>query len=657
MIKSSKLKSSKKTPRNIYQPNSRVSDMVKNIFCDKKDLVNESDVEQFFVIRLLKKLGFKDKDIKTKKSIEELTIGRGSRKEKYKPDYVLFIKKKPKIVIDAKEPNEKIDDYLYQTSGYSLSLNQKFDNENPIEYFILTNGLILKLFKWDKEKPILTLKFEDFIEDNSEYIKLLQIISYDSFKEKVEIDLEKFDFFRPEIKELEGIFRACHNLIWKKEKIKPTEAFYEFSKLFFVKLYYDRKMHDLMKERKPKKEDFIFSVSWIEKTEKEESHPFDTILFKNLRELMENEIKEKQRRRIFEKNERLNLKPSTTKEVVRLLENYDLFGIDEDLNGRMFETFLNATVRGKDLGQFFTPRSVVKFMTELADIKVSKDKIDNILDGLCGSGGFLIEAMAKMFNKVIKNNSLTTSEKEKLKDWIVKEKLWGTDANKNISRIARMNMYLHGDGSNRIFWLPDFLDKKVSIEKGINPELREDAEEFKRITVDENFKFDIVLSNPPFSMKYETKNKEEKKILEEYDIAYVDGRENSNKIKSSLKSNVLSIERYKDLLKPNGKLITIIDESVLNADTESKYRDFIKKHFIIKAVISLPRNTFINAETGVKTSILYLVKRGKEKEEQPDIFMAISENVGHTDSGKPCPDKNDLNKILEAFRRFENGEL
>ena len=46
------------------------------------------------------------------------------------------------------------------------------------------------------------------------------------------------------------------------------------------------------------------------------------------------------------------MKPSTILEVVRQLEHFDLHGIDEDLNGRMFETFLNATVRGKELGSF-----------------------------------------------------------------------------------------------------------------------------------------------------------------------------------------------------------------------------------------------------------------------------------------------------------------
>lgn len=627
---------------------------MKNKYCEKKELVDESDVEQFFIIRLLSDLGFKDKDIKTKKSISDLLVGKGSKKESHKPDYVCFVRGKPRIVIDAKDPKENIDNFIYQTSGYSLSLNQKYSDENPVMYFILTNGIIFKLFEWDNEIPILCLNFEDFIEDNSKFNKLKDLISYLSFsKDKIKLHTEGFEFIRPETKELEGIFRACHNLIWKKEKIKPTEAFFEFSKLFFVKLYYDRKIHKIQAERQPEPKDFIFSVEWIASQEKWEKHPFDSILFKNLRNEMENEIEKKNKKRIFEKNEKLNLKPSTIKEVVRLLEHYDLFGVEEDLNGRMFETFLNATVRGKDLGQFFTPRNVVKFMVKLADIKVTKEHIDTVLDGLCGSGGFLIEAMAVMFDKINNKTSITNIEKEKLRLKVVTENIWGVDANKNISRVARMNMFLHGDGSNRIFWLPDFLDKNMEIEEGIDEELRDEAKEFKDI-INKGYQFDIVLTNPPFSMRYEVSKHDEKKILEDYDISYKFGKSNSKQLKSSLKSNVLSIERYRDLLKPHGKLITVIDESVLNADGEKDYREFIRRFFIIKAVISLPRNTFVNADTGVKTSILYLIKKEKEDEKQPDIFMAIADNVGHSDSGKPTPQLNELNKIIEEFNKFDN---
>ncbi|MBR9704221.1 N-6 DNA methylase [Candidatus Pacearchaeota archaeon] len=631
---------------------------MKNLFCNEKDLVNESAVEQFFIIRLLKYLGYKDKDIKTKNSIQSLSVGKGSKKELHKPDYVCMTLKKPRIVIDAKDPKENVDKYLYQTSGYSLALNQKYQKENPINYFILTNGIVFKLFEWDKEKPILTLSFKDFYEKNTKLKKLIEIISYDKLRENSSQSSisEEFEFIRPETRELEGIFKACHNLIWKKEKVKPTEAFFEFSKIFFVKLYYDREIHLLIKSGKvPHKKDFVFSVDWINEQLKWEVNPLDTILFKNLRNDMEKEIEKKRKKRIFKKDEKISLKPSTIKQVVELLEHLDLYGIDEDLNGRMFETFLNATVRGKDLGQFFTPRAVTKFMVKMADIKVTRNKIDRVLDGLCGSGGFLIEAMAVMFDKTTKLGSLSNVEKEKLKNEISTKKIWGADANLNISRIARMNMYLHGDGSNMIFWLPDFMDKNVEVEAGIDRELREEAEEFKKRTIEDRLQFDLVLTNPPFSMKYEKKKSDEKKILEEYEIAYKIGKENSKELRSSLKSNVLSIERYLDLLKPHGKLITVIDESVLNTDSEKDFRDFIKKNFLIKAVISLPRNTFVNQETNVKTSILYLVKKENKLEEQPDVFMSIVNNVGHTDAGKPKPELNELPEILKKFKEFENG--
>jgi len=122
-----------------------------------------------------------------------------------------------------------------------------------------------------------------------------------------------------------------------------------------------------------------------------------------------------------------------------------------------------------------------------------------------------------------------------------------------------------------------------------------------------------------------------------------------------LKSNVMFIERYCDFLEKGGKLLTVIDESVLNADQEKCFRQYILNNFIVKAVISLPRNTFTNADTGTKTSILYLRKKSSVDEEQPPIFMAISENVGHSDSGKPEPDKCDLWDILKEYKKFEDG--
>lgn len=632
--------------------------MAKNIFGDSKNLNNESAVEQFFVIRLLNFLGYKDSNIKTKTSIKELIIGRGSSKEKYKPDHVIILKGKPRIVTEVKSPEESLNEWIYQPSGYCLSLNQQDSKEDPVRYFILTNGNIFNLFEWNNAKPLLSLKFTDFEHGNAKFIELQKLISFEALSKSIENSLPKketFELKQVEVRELEGIFRACHNLIWKKEKKKPTEAFYEFAKLFFVKVSHDKTLHKL--GRTPMIDDFKFSERWIEDQEKEGvENPINSILFVNLRNELERKVRNKEKKRIFGADERINLRPSTIKEVVKILQNLNLFGVDEDLNGRMFETFLTATIRGKELGQFFTPRTAVEFMVDLADLKCNKERIDSVLDACCGSGGFLIDAMADMWRKINKNNSLTDVEKEKMRNDVVTKFLWGMDADKDerlpISRIARMNMVLHGDGSNRIYWLPDSLDKKIIIEKGIEDELREEAEELKQIILKNEMKFDVALTNPPFSMNYEKKKPDEKDILEEYEVAH---KKESGDLRSSVKSNVLFLERYRDLLKPHGRLITIIDESVLNTLTEREYRDFIRDNFIIKAIISLPRNTFVNAGTIVKTSILYLVKKEKPDEEQPDVFMAISKNIGHNDAGKKTPELNDLPKILEEFRRFEYG--
>jgi len=646
--------------RNIYEPKSLFINklkMVKNKYCEIKDLTNESSVEQFFVIRLLKDLGYPDKSIMPKKSLSKLTIGRGSKKENYKPDYALKIEKRIRILIDAKSTNEKIEDYFYQISNYALSLNQK-DQKQPVKYCILTNGLKFSLYEWNKEEPIIKMDFDNFKNSDSKFKRLKNIIGFKKYKVSKDID-SHINYKNIDPSELPKIFQKCHDFIWKKEKLKPTDAFYEFSKLFFIKLNHDKIMNnEFLKKGKPiTKKDFVFSVDWIEENEKIKKNPMK-ILFEQIKDDLEDKIRKKKKKRIFERGEELRLSPSTVKEVVKILQPINLYRIDEDLNGRMFEAFLNATVRGKELGQFFTPRTVVKFMTKMAEILVNKDyeKTNYILDACCGSGGFLIEVMANIYGKIDKMN-LTDSEKEKLKEKTVKENIWGIDAGKSaymmISRIARMNMFLHGDGSNKIYYLPDSLDKKINTEEIEDGELLEEAEELKK-RLEEGLKFDIVLTNPPFSMKYNTNNPDEKEILEEYQIAKVDG---TNKLRG-VKSNVLFIERYYDLLKPKGKLITIIDEAVLNTDSDKPFRDFIKKHFEIKAVISLPKNTFINAETNVKTSILYLIKKEKPSDEQPTTFMAICENIGHKDNGKPDLENNELPEILEKFKRFdEEGKI
>lgn len=62
--------------------------------CREEDLSNEASVEQFFVDRLLKRLGWSDSQIKTKESISALNVNLGRKKIPYKPDYALSYRKK-----------------------------------------------------------------------------------------------------------------------------------------------------------------------------------------------------------------------------------------------------------------------------------------------------------------------------------------------------------------------------------------------------------------------------------------------------------------------------------------------------------------------------------------------------------------------------------
>ena len=633
-----------------------------NKFCKYENLKNESDVEQFFVLPFLQDLDFNPDFIETKKTIKEESIGKGAKRKSYAPDYICYLDKehqKPVLIVDAKAPYEDARSGMSEAQMYASIIRRALDAPKSDQYCLGISGTRLILKHHDSNATISDLYFEDFEDDNPKYQGLKNKVSRNVLKETFKVDTPDFEFKKPPSDEaLKSLFEACHKLIWKTEKRGPSSAFYEFTKIMFIKLNEDRKLRDDPDIKKKidasqpiLREAIVFSTNWIEREETTDNNPINTILFKNLRTELENQITEKKKKRIFDKNEEISLEPSTTKEVVRLLQHHDLHGVDQDLNGKLFETFLNATMRGKELGQYFTPRNVVLFMTQMADLKAGKSHIDRVLDACCGTGGFLIEAMAIISEKVEKNTALTSIEKDELLHRIRNEYLWGIDAgtSPNLARIARINMFLHRDGGSKIYFA-DSLDKDLFIEKGIDEELKRDREELK-----DNIKkisFDVVLTNPPFAMKYERKKPNEQRILERYVLAY-ELRSGKKIPRASLRSAVMFLERYCDLLGEGGKLLTVMDESILNTDSAKPFREYIKKHFIIRAVISLPRNAFVKTESSVKTSVLYLRKKVSPDESQPKVFMAISKNIGHNDAGRDTPEENDLPKILEEFRKFE----
>ena len=142
--------------------------------------------------------------------------------------------------------------------------------------------------------------------------------------------------------EFANLLHQCHNVIRNREKKDPAAAFDEIAKILFIKVYVERK---LLTRRNREN---LFTVDVLDKQIAE--NPLDN-LFQETKKAYSAD-------KIFEDEERINLKPATGEEIVRKLEKYNLSDTSEDIKGVAFERFLGRTFRG-EIGQFFTPRTIV----------------------------------------------------------------------------------------------------------------------------------------------------------------------------------------------------------------------------------------------------------------------------------------------------------
>lgn len=422
-----------------------------NKYCSLSSLRNESDVEQFLVLPLLADLGYGEDHLATKATIASARLGKGQSRRSYAPDYLGYTTRrrdKPVMVVDVKHPDESAEAGVEDAQMYAGVIRRQMAEPKPDQYCIGVNGHRLIVKHYDSDQALLTLSFLDLQDGNPLFQALLTTVSRSSLSEgPAPARPEIFEFRMVAPVELPAIFEACHRMIWKAEKRMPASAFYEFAKLMFVKIDEDRRLHESVtpEDGRVPAEKVRFSVQWIEELEETSDNPVNTILFARLVERLEEEIATGKKKRIFERGEGIDLAPSTVKDAVAYLEHLDLFAVDEDLNGRLFETFLTATMRGEALGQFFTPRSVVKSMVEMARLRATSRRMDLVLDGCCGTGGFLIQAMADMSTKIASNRGLSHHEKEALQELLRTDSLWGIDVGKDplMARIARLNMLLH----------------------------------------------------------------------------------------------------------------------------------------------------------------------------------------------------------------------
>lgn len=659
---------------------------LRNKYAELSHLTNEASVETFFIIPLLRDLGFSNTQILAKTSLKELSVGsfKSRKKEQYRPDYALKLQRKVRCIIEVKSPKERLDDHVQQPRDYAMTLNGESETSKPVKYFVLTNGALTRVYKHDLNQPVIELGFGDFFDGNRRFEKFKEYLdkSHLSLEEATSLVANNFKLRKAPIQEVNAAFAWCHQHIYRSDNISQGAAFSEFVKLIALKLTSDRDILEKYRDRILEDEivvpidDVKFAEHWLMAREKDTPNPMDSIWFQDFIKKMELEIKQKRRKRIFDKDDHINLSPETIRGVVKKLQDIFLFGIDADLNGRLFETFLNATMRGKDLGQYFTPRSIVKLGVGLARLRVDPNDIrggpihtDRVIDACCGTGGFLIDALAEMWKQIDENRSLSDSEKAMLRDRIANHHIFGIDVGRdpNLSRIARLNMYLHGDGGSSIF-NADSLDKELPVAPHDAADTVTEKEELKAIyAANGEGYFQAAITNPPFAKAYKIDVRDDERstvtrILKQYAIrTWPDGKQ-----KASLRSSVMYFERYHDLLVTGGRLVSVIDDGLLSGSENAHFRDFLRDRFIVRAVVSLPGDAFQRSKARVKTSLIVLTKKAYKEEPQPDVFMYPCRYVGTDDPSRqrtlPIDAKlrdlarNEIAAVLAEYDRFCNGK-
>ena len=326
--------------------------------------------------------------------------------------------------------------------------------------------------------------------------------------------------------------------------------------------------------------------------------------------------------------------PSKVAYVVERIESVSFTenALDGDLLGGFFEQIV-ATDFTQTKGQFFTPSTLIQFIFKLIDITgFAKDIFENehdrlgrrrlpyVIDPSCGSGAFLIEYMKeirKNLNTQEYRDSLSNRQLEAYQTFFsgptgnawARDYLFAVECNYDLGLAAKVNMVLHGDGSMNT-WISNGLlpFEKYRIEGRNNilgaAQAEDPAHPYKYGL---NEQFDLVISNPPFSI---TMSDDEKKDIESAFSGLLSLSEN------------LFIERWYQLLRENGYFCCVLPESVLDTKTNKPVRSFIMTHFSIIAVISLPYDAF-KPFTSTKTCILYAQKRTAE--EVKSIQMKMDE--------------------------------
>jgi len=599
----------------------------------------EEEVRQRYVCRLVDSYGYGIKQMGEEVKVTNSQRGQGAARA----DIVIWRNEEDKrkgknalIVVECKAENVTIRqaDY-FQGYNYAAWAGAKF--------FVTTNLKETRIFKVvedampKKLEEIADIPSADMVNDDKKIKAML---------------LQTKAFTRDEFSRL--LFK-CHNIIRNNDKLSPEAAFDEISKILFIKIRYERTNSGTQIFSK---EEFLKQKKMYDAVKSKESPDYYQFLFNKTKEDFAKD-------HLFDENETIKIRENSFEQIVKELQVYNLSTTSDDVKGIAFEQFLGRTFRG-ELGQFFTPRTIVDFMVSVLDPQEG----EYICDPCCGSGGFLIRAF-EYVREHIENevevrkedvkkslftddySKLPKKEQEKNDQKVIDafskmnyeldinnpmgrlrslsfDCIYGTDANPRMARTAKMNMIMHGDGHGGVHHHDGLLNVN-GIWEG---------------------RFDVILTNPPFGARIDKELKiteadrfTDIEKIKAYEKRY--GKENyDNALKQvndhidqpildlfqigkfSGLTEVLFIERCLNLLKPGGRMGIVLPEGVLNNTNLQKVRDFVESKAKILLIVSIPQDVFMAAGATVKPSLLFFKKfTENEAEEYNRIYIQASHEV------------------------------
>ena len=444
----------------------------------------------------------------------------------------------------------------------------------------------------------------------------------------------------------------CHNIIRNVDKLSPEAAFDEISKILFIKMLYERDA----------KEELVYSKDKFIKDELSYNGEIDYIqhLFNEVKETYSTDG-------LFDSEDKIRIRRESFLLILEELSSVELYDTSDDIKGIAFELFLGKTFRG-ELGQFFTPRTIVNYMVEVLNVKEG----DKVCDPCCGSGGFLIKAFEHVQNQIdqdihkqitilMDNQSLSDSEKQykintllsecdKTKEGSRYHKLchdyfFGVDANARMARTSKMNMIMHGDGHVGVYLHDGLINIGGVYDNNfdvilINPPFGAHVEKDMRITSsDIPTDMEKALYEELFGSEYISKvytpikeyaqeigkdKKIGKRILELYQI-------NNNS------TEILFIERCINLLKPGKRAGIVLPEGVLDNPALDRVRRFVESRAKILNITSIPADVFLSSGANIKPSLVFIEKFKDGEIPEKDYLLSVTKvnDAGISSTGLP----------------------